>query len=72
MRWLRKALAWHTRVRYGYLAPSIPGRVRCSLDDSVLFGEIYAEDGSRVQVIVEGSALITLYVGPGAWKVEPA
>jgi len=67
---LRKLLDWHSRVRYGYRAPATRARVRCSRGQSVLFGTIYSDNGSWIQVLVEGETLVAL--PSGAWNVEDA
>lgn len=65
---VKKALAWYMRARNGYLAPEALSCVRCTRGESVLVGTIYADGGTWIQVLVEGTTLVTVTRGP--WKVE--
>lgn len=65
-----RAVARYMRARHGYLAPASRGRVRCTLGESVVFGEIYSDHGGWIQVLVEGQTLVALSVGMTGWTVK--
>lgn len=68
MNLLVRAAKWYLNLRLGYVAPA-GGRICCTKGDSVIYGDLLADNGGYVQVLIEGRTLVTLPTP--AWEIVP-